>query len=958
MPNNIAISITADVADLTVKRAILSSELKAAQRDLTNFAKTARESGSTDALRTSMLGAADAAGKARNSVALVDRELRGLSGGAEVAAGAMTTVSHGSSTVTRELLVLAREAGRGNFTRMAGSATILAGALGLMTPAILTAAAVIVSLAVPFLAFGAAALSASEDAAHFANAIQITGDYADLTSTAYEAMARRVATASNTGVGTARGALLALASSGRFAGVEIEQLGRDGVKFGELTGESAKKVLAGWVKMADGPSRFAETFNATYHALSLAQVEHIADLEHEGQTSQATAALVQDLTQWLDQQAVHLGMLGGAWHGLTSGIDGAWEAMKRFTNAGTTGQQLGGVDAQLARLRSADYQREHVGGASGARAVYQEQIAVLERTRAALAAKGAAEQRASDATAAATRVQADGQEAYDKSHATLQGLRSSALQASDAIKTLHEQMAARLKANPADTEAKDYYAHQSRIDAALRHKEDPTDNKKPKQAPKSKDEQVQVWRQELQAQLEAEHNFFADSKQQERDFWQSKLALTKAGSEAQRSVKTQIYDLDRELAQQTYRSQIGRLDEQLAAERESWAQEQSLMDAKLIFIRLNQGQQSEAYAAAERERDEMAQRHQETQLENSKSTAAEALAELKANLAAQKTVRDADARSHETAIRSGPGNSGPLGKASADVQIAALHQQTLAKQMAADRVAYAAEDQLLQREVAQTLAAEGEMSRAHIEAVNAKTAADNRYANQQKVLADEALNQARADTLKLQATWHQTVDPMVNVTAQGIRGLLTGTETWHQALVAVGGEAISLIISGIERMIAQWLVNMIVGKAATAAVSASSVASYAGIAGAAGVASMAGAPFPLDLSAPAFGASMAASALAFGAFDRGMNVVPQDMIAQIHAGERIIPKAENSMLMARLADGGGGQGASQTVTNNYSPTIHTQGQADFGQMLEDHGHVMLAMMKRAARDGKLRSLMA
>lgn len=49
--------------------------------------------------------------------------------------------SHGSSTAIRELLVLAREGGRGDLTRMAGSASILAGALGLLPIALTLAAA-------------------------------------------------------------------------------------------------------------------------------------------------------------------------------------------------------------------------------------------------------------------------------------------------------------------------------------------------------------------------------------------------------------------------------------------------------------------------------------------------------------------------------------------------------------------------------------------------------------------------------------------------------------------------------------------------------------------------------------------------------------------------------------------------------------------------------------------------
>jgi hypothetical protein len=58
MANNIAISITADVADLQVKRAIMQAEL--AQRENVANCKKAQQSGETDELRSSMLAAADA----------------------------------------------------------------------------------------------------------------------------------------------------------------------------------------------------------------------------------------------------------------------------------------------------------------------------------------------------------------------------------------------------------------------------------------------------------------------------------------------------------------------------------------------------------------------------------------------------------------------------------------------------------------------------------------------------------------------------------------------------------------------------------------------------------------------------------------------------------------------------------------------------------------------------------
>jgi hypothetical protein len=67
---------------------------------------------------------------------------------AEAAAiGKVGAHAKGSSTAVRELFVIAREAGRGDFTRLAGSATILGNALGLMNTVMIPAAVILGTLA-------------------------------------------------------------------------------------------------------------------------------------------------------------------------------------------------------------------------------------------------------------------------------------------------------------------------------------------------------------------------------------------------------------------------------------------------------------------------------------------------------------------------------------------------------------------------------------------------------------------------------------------------------------------------------------------------------------------------------------------------------------------------------------------------------------------------------------------
>ncbi len=100
MANNIALSITADVADLQVKRAIMSAELKAATKDLNVFAKEASTSGNTEALREGMLSAATAAEKAKAGIAQLNTELKAVATAAAPAVAGVEHAQHGFAALS------------------------------------------------------------------------------------------------------------------------------------------------------------------------------------------------------------------------------------------------------------------------------------------------------------------------------------------------------------------------------------------------------------------------------------------------------------------------------------------------------------------------------------------------------------------------------------------------------------------------------------------------------------------------------------------------------------------------------------------------------------------------------------------------------------------------------------------------------------------------------------------
>lgn len=181
--------------------------------------------------------------------------------------------------------------------------------------------------------------------------------------------------------------------------------------------------------------------------------------------------------------------------------------------------------------------------------------------------------------------------------------------------------------------------------------------------------------------------------------------------------------------------------------------------------------------------------------------------------------------------------------------------------------------------------------------------------------------------------------------------MVNGQESISRGLQKIWTGLVDGIIVDFARLGEKWIMQHVIMAAAsklfhlqdaadetvstTAAVAAAKVKALAqvSLAGAGGVASMAAAPFPLDLTAPSFGASMAAAAASMLAFEKG-GIVPGfgAVPAIVHGGEMILNQDQQRAL---------GNGGHTFHFNNYGSGAPDQ--------VRDSGREFMRLAKRAMR---------
>lgn len=448
--------------------------------------------------------------------------------------------------------------------------------------------------------------------------------------------------------------------------------------------------------------------------------------------------------------------------------------------------------------------------------------------------------------------------------------------------------------------------------------------------PKTDKSDMGKWEAELNAlkqshaaQNAANGTFHAFSLEREREFWESKRRLATKANDDAFAIEGKITAATTTLQKEAFEERVAQLRRASDLAEQDLGRRQGLAQQELQITAQRYGAESRQAEEARRriqdiERQAREQRRALRELEISEIAASKNQT-LELELQQQRMLYDAGASTRE---------------------------QLLASETAFEQRRFEIQQQALmerQKLVDPTLNPE-EYARIKMQILEA----ERQHQMQMSELNSATLMQSSANV-------RGSIGTMQSGWASAIKGMLAGTQTLGQGIRNIFGTIVDAVIGMLANMAAAWLaqqlIMMVMGKASTA----STIVQKAGEAGAGGVASMAAAPWPLNMSAPAFGAAMAAAAMAFapsasaaGGYDIPAGINP---VTQLHAEEMVLPRAIANPLRRMIgngdADGAGQSGGAGGGPVNIEMTVVTPNADSFRRSARQIEREQAAAVARA-----------
>lgn len=295
MASNIEVSITANIADFQEKLLTAQQNLKQATAEMQRWSAEVQASGGANTYAVGRFKEASLA------TAEYTQEVAAARSGITAAIPKMTELAGSTSIATREILVLGREAARGNFSRMAGSLTILATqGFGVQT-GMLAAAAGVAALVGGLVYL----ISRSEQAAIALDKIKLGASFEgglSLTTQQVQGMIEQIDKLPGVSQSDAEKVVAAFSSMRTTSIPEIQGLGVLVKDYADLTQTSVDKAAEALKKSFSDPIKNVVAFTTSFRDATETQRQQALAAERGGNANAAAAVMVDALRTAMENQ--------------------------------------------------------------------------------------------------------------------------------------------------------------------------------------------------------------------------------------------------------------------------------------------------------------------------------------------------------------------------------------------------------------------------------------------------------------------------------------------------------------------------------------------------------------------------------------------------------------------------------------------------------------------------------
>jgi phage-related minor tail protein len=262
----------------------------------------------------------------------------------------------GHAGVSREVVVLAHELSQGNVNRFGGSLLVLAEQLDIVKFAMSGAGLAILAVVGVLGAFGFAAIQNAVEANKFAKALQLTGNYAAVSASQIEGLARAQSALTGQTTGNASKDLMAVAGSGLFNADQLVAASRALGDYRKLTGQTSEEAIKNFQGMESGVAKWAAKQNESLHFLTLTEYDHLKSLEETGHAEEAATETLNALAQAIESRGTPvLEAHTGAWERFKNMVHDTTDALHGMFNPNETIEsQMKAINIQIQTLRNAN----------------------------------------------------------------------------------------------------------------------------------------------------------------------------------------------------------------------------------------------------------------------------------------------------------------------------------------------------------------------------------------------------------------------------------------------------------------------------------------------------------------------------------------------------------------------------------------------------------------------------